>query len=123
MSFVKSKTRSEGQHESNTHASLHEADARGIRVAALLLTCGLVNRLEGIQVKHLRRSNEELQAAGPDPDFEAAISENCAAIARKEAMIEDLKKQLEQIEGAMPDAGSRGAADQMQVEENGGVFL
>lgn len=81
----------------------------------------------GTQVKHLRRSNEELQAAGSDPDFEAAIGENCLAIAKKEAMIEDLKQQLEQMGGGKPDANRPGPVDlqdhQMQVEQSGGVFL
>jgi hypothetical protein len=38
---------------------------------------------------------------GPDPDFEEAVNENCAAIAKKEGMIADLKKQLEQIQGGI----------------------
>ena len=38
---------------------------------------------------------------GPDPDFEEAVNENCVAIAKKEGMIADLKKQLEQIQGGI----------------------
>ena len=38
---------------------------------------------------------------GSDPDFEEAVNENCVAIAKKEAMVADLRKQLEQIEGTV----------------------
>ena len=43
----------------------------------------------------------EMHNTGADPDFEEAVNENCVAIAKKEAMVADLKKQLEQIEGAV----------------------
>jgi len=57
---------------------------------------------------HNHRSNAELQGEGPDPDFEAAINENCVAIAKKEAMVADLLKQLEQIEGVCWEGGGGG---------------
>jgi hypothetical protein len=41
----------------------------------------LIKELE-LAICMLERSNEELAQAGPDPDFEQAIQENIAAIAR-----------------------------------------
>jgi hypothetical protein len=38
---------------------------------------------------------------GPDADFEEAVNENCVAIGKKEALIHDLKKQLDQIQGGV----------------------
>ena len=83
----------------------------------------LIKELQN-QVAHLRRSNAELQAEGPDPEFAAAVSENIAAIAKKEAIIADLQQQLEQIGGgggAPPPTPGAGAADAMQTD--GGLFL
>jgi len=50
------------------------------------------------QIAHLERSNTEmkeiLDTDGPDPDLRAAIGENIVAIARRKAILEDLRKQF-----------------------------
>eukprot|EP00308_Calcidiscus_leptoporus_P002224 CAMPEP_0119376838 /NCGR_PEP_ID=MMETSP1334-20130426/41596_1 /TAXON_ID=127549 /ORGANISM="Calcidiscus leptoporus, Strain RCC1130" /LENGTH=106 /DNA_ID=CAMNT_0007395531 /DNA_START=9 /DNA_END=329 /DNA_ORIENTATION=+ len=54
-----------------------------------------IRELQG-QVHHLARSNAELEAYllenGHDPELRAAIGENIVAIARRQAIIEDLQK-------------------------------
>lgn len=48
------------------------------------------------QILHLRRSNNEIEEAlaeeGNDPELRAAIGENIVAIAKREAILEDLRK-------------------------------
>merc|ERR1712070_571303 len=63
----------------------------------------LIGELEH-SISHLQRSNEELEAHmkehGHDADLRSAIGENIVVIAKRKAMIEDLRKQAGLAENA-----------------------
>ncbi|DBA89500.1 TPA: hypothetical protein ACH3X1_004122 [Trebouxia sp. C0004] len=61
------------------------------------------NRLQN-SCRHLQRSNAELQTAiqdvGPDSDFEQAIEENILTIARQQAKVERLDREIEEAKSS-----------------------
>jgi hypothetical protein len=74
------------------------------------------------QIKHLVRSNVELQEAlkeEPDPELRDAVGENIVAIARRRAIVEDLRRQrtgLLEAEDAV-GAGASAALAKLAAEQ------
>ena len=68
------------------------------------------------QIKHLVRSNAELEAyiaeSGPDKELRVAIGENIVSIARRRAILEDMQKQVSLLSAPVPAA-----------QEKAGVYL
>lgn len=59
-----------------------------------------------LQLKNLKRSNEELIEAlreDPDPVYKEAIEENLIVMSKKKKLVEELRKLLDELQHLYPD--------------------